>query len=242
MKTEPRITSSRLLLIISMALYVISLTQECYCTTVSCGDGWSGASIVALGAIGGIMSLTGLTWYANPLLWIAWSLLNKNSKKALMFSASATLVAASFLLADTITDTQAGKASYITAYRPGYWFWLASMLTMTVGSLLIYLWRQKQNALLAKTEVLKVDFNHRCKEGIRLKSKGNLYKTGKSRVRLYEGMPLIIWDDDYDDKQVDNLAVEAIATYNYGGNYWAAAFNHDELKHESQRETPLLNE
>jgi hypothetical protein len=231
---------ARLTLVISIGLYLAALTQECYCTSMVCGGHWRGIYILALGAIGGIMSIAGLTWYANPLLWTAWSLINKQPKKALMFSIAATLLAASFLLFTEITDITPGRTAYITNYRLGYWLWLASAITTLTGCLLAYL---TESALAGKTTkliVLQVNFNDRCSGGIRLSTKGSLYKQGKQKVKLHEGAKAIIWDKDINDKQTDNLAVEALILYSKLDNCWIASFNYDDLKHESEREEPLL--
>jgi hypothetical protein len=159
-------------LIISISLYLAALTQECYCTSMACGGHWSGLSILCLGAIGGIMSIAGLTWYANPLLWAAWSLLKKQPKKAVVFSSLATITAAGFMLFTEITDITPGRTAYITEYRIGYWLWLASTVTMAAGSMLVFITNRAFLPQASQTIVLKVDFNSRCGGGIRLKTKG----------------------------------------------------------------------
>jgi hypothetical protein len=144
LNTKTYSLTSLVTLIISIGIYIISLTQEAFCTANACGDHWSGLSIVAMGAIGGIMSVAGLTWYANPLLWVAWSLINKKTKKAFFFSLGATAVALSFLLFDQIADRKPGVMVYITNYRAGYWLWLASMITMVIGSFIVYIFRKDE--------------------------------------------------------------------------------------------------
>jgi hypothetical protein len=240
MKTKPYAIAARITLVISIGLYLVSLTQECYCVTGSCGDHWSGAYIVALGALGGIMSTAGLTWYANPLLWVAWSLLNKNTKRSVYFSLAAAIVAASFLFATDITDVYAGKPSFITAYRLGYWLWLASTIVILIGSISIYLLKKRELLLQKKLEFIKVDFNNRYDGGVGLITKGSLIKQNKTRVRLYDDMRAVVWDED-NDRKMDPLAVEALIKYSVKHQCWIAWFNNDDLKHESQREKPLLD-
>jgi hypothetical protein len=231
----------RIILFASIGLYLVSLTQECYCVTGSCGDHWSGIYILALGAIGGIMSIAGLTWYANPLLWVAWSFLNKNPKVSVFFSLGASIIAASFLFATDITDVYAGRPSFITAYRLGYWLWLASAVVMLTGSLVVYLVKKKEYLRAEHLALIKVDFNNRCDGGVRLNSKGAIIRQNKKKIRLYDDMKAIVWDEDYDDRKQDNLAVEALIKYSGKHQCWIAWFNNDNLKHESQREKPLLD-
>jgi hypothetical protein len=240
-KSIPYNPVARVTLILSVALYVAALTQECYCTSMACGGHWSGFFILAMGAIGGIMSLAGLTWYANPLLWVAWSQLNKSPKKALAFSVAATALASGFLLFTQITDITPGRSAYITEYRLGYWLWLASAATVTVGSLLVYLTSKAFAGKPGEVLILKVDFNARCNGGICLATNGAIYKQGKKKIKLISGIKAIIWDDDITNSQPDNLAVEALILFSQLENCWIASFNYDDLKHESEREQPLLD-
>ncbi len=119
---------------IGVLLYIISLTQEGFCTVSRCGNNWNGLTMVALGAIGGILSVAGMVWYANPLLWAAWWFLKKDTKKAVYFSLAASLLSLSFLLCNEIADQRPGKLSYITEYKAGYWFWMATMICTFTGS------------------------------------------------------------------------------------------------------------
>lgn len=231
----------RVTFIVSMAMYIASLTQECYCTSMVCGGHWRGIAILGLGAIGGIMSIAGLTWYANPLLWAAWSQLNKQPKKALGFSIAATLLAASFMLFTDITDVTPGRSATITDYRIGYWLWLGSAVVTTIGSLMAYLNHRARAASLGEILILQVDFNKRCSGGIRLATNGATYINGKTKVKLHNGVKAIIWDKDVNDRQQDNLAVEALILYSQLEKCWIASFNYDDLKHESEREEPLLD-
>lgn len=139
MKTKTHNTITQITLFISVGLYIISLTQQGFCTSNACGDHWSGLSIVGLGAIGGIMSIAGLTWYANPLLWVAWSLVKKGPKKALLYSLASLVVGLCFLLFDQIADRKPGMMVYITNYKEGYWLWIASMVFMAIGSLVLHI-------------------------------------------------------------------------------------------------------
>jgi hypothetical protein len=241
MKTRSYTIVAKITLITSMGLYALSLTQQAYCISGSCGNHWSGISLVALGAFGGIMSLAGLTWYANPLIWAAWSQINKKPKQAAVFSFLATAFSASFLLATTISDVQANVTSYITEYRVGYWLWLASTAAMLTGSLIAHLLSKDMPSLINNRIVLQVDFNNRCATGVKLTTDDNILRKGKTKIKLHDNLQAILWDHDYDDKQIDNLAVIAVINYSFKENSWVAEFNFDDLKHESQRQHALLD-
>src|SRR5215217_4499320 len=114
MTNNPYPIALKIVFTLSILLYVISLTQEGFCTVSRCGGNWNGIALVALGAIGGILSIAGMVWYANPLLWAAWWFLKKQPKKAIYFSAAASALALSFLLFTEIADQQPGRESYIT--------------------------------------------------------------------------------------------------------------------------------
>jgi hypothetical protein len=117
--------------IVSVVLFVLSLTQKSYCTTTSCGD-----SIMALllGWAGILSGAAGFTWFANPLLLACWITLRKNLKAAMFLSVAATLLSGSFLLFDSIKDNEGGIPHQIITYKPGYWLWLGSCATMLVGT------------------------------------------------------------------------------------------------------------
>ena len=143
MQNKPHNIALKVVYAISILFYIISLTQEGFCTVTNCGGNWNGLALVALGAIGGILSIAGMVWYANPLLWAAWWFLKKDVKKAFYFSIAATLASLSFMLFDEIADQKPGKLSYITEYRLGYWLWVASIICTLIGSGVLFLWRRK---------------------------------------------------------------------------------------------------
>ena len=120
--------------IASIVLFVISLTQKCYCTTTSCSDsimvfllGW--AAIFSTGA--------GLCWFANPLLLAAWIVIKKNIKVAMFLSVFSFLLALFFLVFDQIVDNEGGIAHPIISYNVGYWLWTASHLVMVAGTFVL---------------------------------------------------------------------------------------------------------
>ncbi|HEY9534678.1 MAG TPA: hypothetical protein VIQ77_09085 [Mucilaginibacter sp.] len=241
MQGQSYLTLSKITLVISLSLYLASLTQQGYCISGACGNHWSGISLVAMGAIGGIMSLAGLIWYANPALWAAWSQINSKPKRALIFSLIGTILAASFLLATEISDIKPNITSYITGYQTGYWLWLGSMITMLIGSSISFIISKKQAAASERLIPIQVDFNNRYNGGIKLKTRKDVYRHNKTKIRLQYGIRAILWDVDYDDKKRDDLAVEAFIYYNKTEKSWVARFDFNDLLHESQREKPLLD-
>ena len=130
----------RVVLYVSIGLYIASLTQDCYCTTNSCGEKWQGIYITIIGALGGTMSAAALTWYANPKIWVSWVLLKKHSYKSVFFALAATIVAISFLFFDKVSGNEDGNQVTITGYHLGYWLWVASMLVTLTGSFILYPW------------------------------------------------------------------------------------------------------
>jgi len=143
MQNKPYNIALKVVYAIGILFYIISLTQEGFCTVSRCGANWNGLALVALGAIGGILSIAGMVWYANPLLWAAWWFLKKDAKKALYFSVAASVLSLSFLLCTEIADQKPGKVSYITDFKSGYWLWVASIICTLIGSGVLFLWKRK---------------------------------------------------------------------------------------------------
>jgi hypothetical protein len=121
-------------ILLSIALFIVSLTQQCYCTSVTCADA---AAVLLIGWIGAFYGGAALSWLANPLLITSWILTKNNSKYGLWTSLAATLFAALFLIFDDVIDNEAGHFNPIVAYLPGYWLWLASAAVLFIGNLLL---------------------------------------------------------------------------------------------------------
>jgi len=119
-----------------IGLYVASLFGEAYCTDYECAP-----AIMALlvGWMGAIMLGAGISWLANPLLVIAWILLARNKKNALVFGLMALIFALLFLSFKTIMGDEAGHYRDIVSVGTGYWLWVASCVTTFVGSMVIKL-------------------------------------------------------------------------------------------------------
>ncbi len=126
--------------ILSIALFAVSLTQKCYCTTSNCGDS---IMVLLIGWLGMFSGGATFTWLANPLLIGAWYFLNKNLKTAMFLSAGAGLLSMSFLMFGQIIDSEAGHSNQIISYNAGYWLWLSSAWVMLIGT---YYLQYRKNA------------------------------------------------------------------------------------------------
>lgn len=135
--------------IVSISLFIVSLTQKCYCTTSECGDsimafilGW--AALLSGGA--------GISWLANPLLFASWFMLRENLKLAMFLSVAALLLSLSFLIFDTVIANEAGQKQQIIAYKLGYWLWMGSNMVMLVGTFVLML---RHNTRISRTQSFK---------------------------------------------------------------------------------------
>lgn len=122
-------------LTISIALFLISLTQKAYCTQNNCADS---IVILLIGWFGAMMGGAALTWLANPLIFASWWLTKKNSRTAIHTSLFAFVICLSFLMFGSISDNENGTQNAITSYALGYWLWCASALTMVIGNALLH--------------------------------------------------------------------------------------------------------
>ena len=118
---------TRGLLYLSMALYVACLPMDAICLE-SCSD-WPGYGALIVGALGVVgVSFPNLIWLANPALFLAWILIwQRRARWAQILAGIALVLAASFMLAETIVASTSGMPSKITGLAIGYWFWLASI-------------------------------------------------------------------------------------------------------------------
>jgi hypothetical protein len=126
---------------ISIGLYILSLTQDGYCSS---GDCHSSAMIVLVGILGFFMCPACLSWLANPVLIVSWIALKHKSKASLITSAFASFLSISFLFFDKIVDDESGSLDAITALKSGYWLWMLSCVSMLVGNLIIAKIRKDQ--------------------------------------------------------------------------------------------------
>ena len=127
-----------MLLYSSIALFLFSLTQECYCTDNGCGGTGSGFAILLSGCIGFFLCPAGYTWLANPALFASWIFFNKSLKATIIFSWLAFGLAVSFLFFREVIANEGGSYSPITNHKIGFWIWLLSMFLMAINTTIRY--------------------------------------------------------------------------------------------------------
>ena len=120
-------------LVTSVGLFILSLSQQCYCTTSHCAYS---IAVLFSGSFGFFLCLANLTWLANPLLLVSWKTINRNPLLSLITSLLATIISFSFLLFTNIMDNEGGFYSKIIGYKLGYWLWVSSSLIMFVGNMI----------------------------------------------------------------------------------------------------------
>lgn len=126
-------------LILSILLFIISLTQPAFYIDRSDPDGWANSiGLLLIGWTGTLAGGAGLAWLANPLLLFSWIFFFKKPKVSLRLSVIATFFAASFLMFHKILTDEAGNYSTITVRKAGYWFWLSSTSLFSLCSILLY--------------------------------------------------------------------------------------------------------
>lgn len=143
------------ILLISIGLFLLSLTQKCYCTVSNCSD----SIMVFLLGWAAVISGAGITWLANPILFLAWLTLRKNLKASMFLSMTASLLSLAFLLFDSVLDNEAGNKNVITSYKAGYWLWAASAGVMLLGTFALMLRYNTRNNLMKGYTPSKPDEN-----------------------------------------------------------------------------------
>lgn len=132
----------RIIIAISVGLFLFSLTRQCYCTTTTCSDS---IMVFLLGGLGLFMSGAALAWLANPLIIFSWIHTKRKSKHSLTLSALAVLMCLSFLLFDTVLDNEAGHSNKIIEYKLGYWLWTLSAVVMLLGNIYLFILARRQH-------------------------------------------------------------------------------------------------
>lgn len=132
-------------LIISILLYLISLTQDAFYVDNINHDAWSNSLVLLLvGWIGAIMGgYAALTWFANPLIFFSWLFFLKNVRVSFCLSLCSFILSISFLFFDNVITSEAPTFSKITSYEIGYWIWLLSILLIFLGSSIILILENK---------------------------------------------------------------------------------------------------
>lgn len=128
------------LLIFSLLLYLISLTQDTYSVNNEYVPGNSpGFLLVLTGWLGVFFGGADLCWLANPFIVFSWIFaFSKKEKLSFVFSTLAVIASCSFFLFDEILANEAGQYGKITNLHIGYYLWTASCIAMFIGNLYQY--------------------------------------------------------------------------------------------------------
>lgn len=121
--------------IISIGLFLVSLSQKTYCVDFECGDYGAGLHCLFMGALGVFFGGAFLSWLANPLLFISWLSFKNKIKTSMISSLLALSIGLYFLSFDEIMVNEAGQYKTITDYKLGYWLWILSMVILLIGNI-----------------------------------------------------------------------------------------------------------
>jgi hypothetical protein len=130
-------------LIISLAVFIISLTQTAL--TYNDFDGQKTYSSISLLFMGGLAILGGgllewFIWLANPLYFLALIFFFKSKEISKKISIVATCLALTFATWKEILTAENGRTSTIETLNCGYWLWTLSLAILTIG--IFYYFRQ----------------------------------------------------------------------------------------------------
>lgn len=130
---------SKLIVGISVGLFLISLTQPAFSTDAQNPAAREPLSFALL--ITGWMGLVDgkIAWFANPALLKGWRTAKEDARRieSLSFSLVALALALSFLLHDEIIVDEGGSKRAILSYCAGYWLWVSSISTLALGNLML---------------------------------------------------------------------------------------------------------
>ncbi|PQJ69249.1 hypothetical protein [Polaribacter butkevichii] len=127
------------ILLLSIGIYIISLTQKSYCTSGGTCEYFSGLLNLIFGWIGVFkFHLPAFPWIANLILLISWKTFYKNTNISFILSILTFLTMLSFLFVDEIIVNDGSTKSKVIFYGFGYWMWLVSSFIMLIGNLIIY--------------------------------------------------------------------------------------------------------
>jgi hypothetical protein len=132
---------------VSLLLFFISLTQNAVKIYYH-GESQDSSSISYLltGSIaffgGGL--LEEIIWLANPLCLYAIIMLQRKDRKAIVLSCIALLLAISFSFWTEILGSESGSLAKILSLELGYFLWLLSIITLTIGTFLFFIVEKKE--------------------------------------------------------------------------------------------------
>lgn len=138
--------SKKIILTISIIIYIISLTQEGFCTTAGqCAKGFLDVLVGWMGVL--ILHLPAMVWLANPILILSWVVNKRHKKASFIFSVVSLIIMLSFLLFDEIMVNESGALSRITSYGLGYWLWVSSAFIMVIGNAFLFYKKKKEGQI-----------------------------------------------------------------------------------------------
>lgn len=132
---------------VSLLLFFISLTQNAVKIYYH-GESQDSSSISYLltGSIaffgGGL--LEEIIWLANPLCLYAIIMLQRKDRKAIVLSCIALLLAINFSFWTEILGSESGSLAKILSLELGYFLWLLSIITLTIGTFLFFIVEKKE--------------------------------------------------------------------------------------------------
>jgi hypothetical protein len=125
----------KMILFLSVGIYIISLTQKSYCTIGGTCEYFSGLLNLIFGWFGVFkLHFPAFPWLANPLLFLSWFLFNKEPKKSLVLNVIVFVLMLSFLFVNKIIVNDGSTYSIVNFYGLGYWLWVLSSFIMLIGN------------------------------------------------------------------------------------------------------------
>jgi hypothetical protein len=130
-----KIENRKFYVLVSLFIYIISLTQ----TAISSNDledkTLSGIAALIMGGLsilgGGVLEW--LIWLANPLYFFSIFLFLKSKNSAKIFSIVSTAIALSFATWNEILASESARLGKIDSLGLGYWLWVISMIILAIG-------------------------------------------------------------------------------------------------------------
>lgn len=130
---------SNVILLVSLIIFITSLSFTAVYTK---DHEMSGLGCLLLGWAE--MERGGISWMANPLLFIAaFFLLLKKTKISAMISFIAFGLTFCYLAVGEITVNEAGHKYPITGYGPAYFLWIASCFSLLIGNITLLISAKK---------------------------------------------------------------------------------------------------
>jgi len=138
--TRMKFSLKKKVTILSLLIYIISLTQVAFCT----GHCIYSYSTVLVGWMGLIIGGANFAWLVNPLLAFLWFYPIKNNRILFSINVLALILALLPLFIREIAVDEAGTPRYINSFGPGYWLWILSIVVLLVGHPLNHLLKEKR--------------------------------------------------------------------------------------------------